>query len=111
MCSPEIGGGCNIVRKGGAVSHGDRKHRRKRPAKAVSRPGRSTSLSHPDTASLLAAVADALNAVENAGIGVRLAHGAVITEHGYVFPVGPDDAPWAVRTRTLTPFPVPEGED
>ena len=93
------------------MSHGDRKHRRKRPAKAIRRPGRSTSLSHPDTASLLAAVADALNAAENAGMSVKLAHGAVITEHGYVFPVGPDDAPWAVRTRALTPFPVTGEED
>lgn len=91
------------------MSHGDRRHRRKRPAKAVSRPGRSTS--HPDTASLLAAVADALNAAENAGIGVRLAHDAVMTDYGYVFPVGPDDAPWAVRTRALTPFPVSGEED
>ena len=93
------------------MSHGDRKHRRKRPAKAVRRPGRSSSLSRPDTASLLAAVADALNAAENAGIRVRLAHGAVMTEHGYVFPVGPDDAPWAVRTRALTEFPVSGDED
>jgi hypothetical protein len=87
------------------VSHGDRRHRRKRPAKAVSRPGRSSS--HPDAASLLAAVAAALNACESAGIDLKLAHGAVITEAGYVFALGPDSAPYVVRTRLLTEFPEP----
>lgn len=85
------------------------KGRRKAPAKAVERP----SAARPESraASLLAAVAGALNACESAGITVKLAHGAVITESGYVFPVGPDDAPWAVRTRMLTKFPVPGGDD
>jgi hypothetical protein len=42
---------------------------------------------------------------------VKLAHGSVITEAGYVFPVGPAGAPWAVRTRMLTEFPVSGDED
>lgn len=84
--------------------------RRKRIAKAV-RHCRDTALRTPDAASLLGAVATALNACESAGIGVKLAHGSVITEAGYVFPVGPDDAPWAVRTRMLTEFPVSGDED
>ena len=83
---------------------------RKRHAKAVRRrplPSRDD----PGAASLLGAVADALNACHRAGIAVELAHGAVICEPGYVLGVGPDDAPWAVRTRALTPFPVTGEED
>ena len=85
------------------------KGRRKAPAKAVERaPAARPASGAP---ALLAAVADALNACEHAGITVKLAHGAVITEAGYVFAVGPGDAPWAVRTRMLTEFPVPDGDD
>lgn len=85
------------------------KDRRKAPAKAVERaPAARSALG---AASLLAVVADALNACESAGITVKLAHGAVITESGYVFAVGPDGSPWAVRTRMLTEFPVPDGDD
>lgn len=94
------------------MSHGQRKRRKrhgKRTAKAVQR--RHPVVSAPSAASLLGAVADALNACESAGISVKLAHGAVITESGYVFGVGPDDAPWAVRTRMLTPFPVADVDD
>jgi hypothetical protein len=98
---------------GGVLSPGERRRRKRhgsKAAKAVSatpryQPGR------PDSALLLGAVCDALNACERAGITVKLAHGSVITEAGYVFPVGPDTAPWAVRTRMLTEFPVSGDED
>jgi hypothetical protein len=83
--------------------------KRKRTAKAVTRSRSSRTDSR--AAALLSAVADSLNACESAGISLKLAHGAVIAEEGYVFAVGPDEAPWAVRTRTLTEFPVPLGED
>lgn len=55
----------------------------------------------PDAPSLLAAIADALNAAERAGIAVDLNHGAVLTTYGYVLPVGDArlGSRWAVRTR------------
>ena len=65
-----------------------------------------------DAARLLASVADALNALENAGITVDLAGGAVMTPRGYVMAVG--DArlghKWQARTRLWTPL-SPEGAD
>lgn len=59
---------------------------------------------------LLSAVADALNACEKAGVIVQLAHGAAITNEGYVLPVGGDGEVsmigdrWVARTRALTEF-------
>lgn len=60
---------------------------------------------------LLACLADALNACEDAGITVKLKHGAVITRFGYVLPVG--DARWGARTLAYSPFGIPgtEGDD
>ena len=55
-----------------------------------------------DPATLLASVAEALNACEAAGITVRLKHGAVITRNGYVLPVG--DGQWGARTLAYSPF-------
>jgi hypothetical protein len=66
---------------------------------------------------LLGRVAAALNDCDRAGIITRLAHGAVITDAGYVFRVAePNELPvagetWVVRTRKLTEFPPPEGDD
>ena len=66
-----------------------------------------------DAARLLSAVADALNALENAGITVDLAGGAVMTERGYVMAVG--DArlghKWQARTRLWTPLPPDDASD
>jgi len=55
----------------------------------------------PDPARLLGAVAEALNALERAGIAADLAHGAVLTTYGYVLPAGDPrlGSRWAVRTR------------
>jgi hypothetical protein len=66
-----------------------------------------------DPARLLAAVADALNACERAGITVTIPGGAVATEHGYVLPVGDPriGSRWAVRTRRWTGFSDREGDD
>lgn len=55
---------------------------------------------------LLTAVADALNALERAGIAVDLEHGAALTTQGYVLPVGDGrlGSRWAVREK------LPAGE-
>ena len=59
-----------------------------------------------DPARLLSAVADALNALENAGITVDLAGGAVMTPRGYVMAVGDPrlGSKWQARTRLWTPL-------
>lgn len=62
----------------------------------------------PDAEALLGAVADALNACQSAGIDVKLKHGAVMTEAGYVLPVRDG---WVARTRTYTEFTPPAGDD
>ena len=77
------------------------------------RPDRLGPLARPpafastsDPARLLCAVADALNALENAGITVDLAGGAVMTERGYVMAVGDGriGCRWQARTRLWTPL-------
>ena len=61
---------------------------------------------------LLAAVAAALNACEGRRITVKLAHGAVLTNAGYVLPVYPEAGKrFAVRTMALTEFSVQAGSD
>jgi hypothetical protein len=66
---------------------------------------------------LLGAVAAALNACDAAGIPVRLAHGAVLTDAGYVLRISPRHEPafagdlWQVRTLGLTEFPAAYGDD
>lgn len=62
----------------------------------------------PDAAVLLAAVADALTACEQAGIKVKLRHGAVDTRHGYVLPA---DGEWVARTRLWSPFSPDSDEE
>jgi hypothetical protein len=63
----------------------------------------------PDPAALLAQVAEALNACEDAGVTVKLKHGAVMTRNGYVLQVG--DGQWGARTRAYSPFGVPADAD
>ena len=60
-----------------------------------------------DATRLLSSVANALNALENAGITVNLAGGAVMTERGYVMAVGDTRLghKWQARTRLWTPLP------
>ncbi len=66
-----------------------------------------------DPARLLSAVADALNACENAGITVDLAGGAVMTPRGYVMAVGDDrlGSRWQARARLWTPLSPPDDGD
>lgn len=61
-----------------------------------------------DAAPLLEAVAVALNACEEAGIAVKLKHGAVYTRHGYVLPAGDR---WVPRTLLWSPFSPGDDED
>ena len=56
----------------------------------------------PDAETLLASVAEALNACDTAGFEVKLKHGAVMTRVGYVLPLG--DGEWAARTLNWSPF-------
>ena len=62
----------------------------------------------PDAHALLSSVAAALTACEAAGIPVKLKHGAVMTDVGYVLPLG--DGQWGARTLVWTEF-SPSGSD
>ena len=65
---------------------------------------------------LLARVARALNDCEAAGLPVQLAHGAVVSDAGYVLRITSPHKPafhgetWQVRSRMLTEFRPPEGD-
>ena len=61
----------------------------------------------PDAGRLLGQLADALNALERAGIIIDAPADAVMTSHGYVLPVGDGrlGARWQARTRLAVPFP------
>jgi hypothetical protein len=65
----------------------------------------------PDAGRLLSLVARALTACETAGITVKLKHGAVWTEYGYVLQVG--EQAWEPRTLAYTEFSSlsPDGDD
>lgn len=63
----------------------------------------------PDPARLLAAAADALTALDQAGLKVRLRHGGIIeTRAGYLVRV---KAGWVARTAEWTEFSEQEGDD
>jgi hypothetical protein len=61
-----------------------------------------------ETARLLGAVAAALSACEEAGLPVKLRHGAVITPAGYVLEAG--GGRWVARTLAWTEFSSLDGE-
>lgn len=90
--------------------HRRRKHPGKRIVRAAAsapgtvRPG-NPGAEH-EGASVLAAIATALEAAEKSGIRPRLRHDAVLTEAGYVLRIG---GQWVVRTRLLTEFPAASG--
>ncbi len=75
--------------------HGVRKRRLKK--------ARRYARSNP--AQLLADVARALNACENAGVSVRFRHGAAWNQHGVILPPV-HGGPWEVRTYVLSPGTV-----
>jgi len=87
------------------------RHPGKKAAKAIAAFPVSGVQSAPGAPELLSAAADALNALDAAGIPVTLAHGAVITDVGYVFALGGEPGPWRVRSRMLAPFPFTPGDD
>ena len=66
-----------------------------------------------DPARLLAAVADALNALERAGIVTEVDHCAVSTRYGYVIPVGDPrlGSRWAYRARIPAEFSAQAGDE
>ena len=74
--------------------------------------GSGVPLIATDTTRLLTTVADALNALENAGITVDLAAGAVMTPRGYVMAIGDGRLGnrWQARTRLWTPL-SPDGSN
>ena len=55
----------------------------------------------PDPPALLKAVADSLTACAEAGLKVKLKHGAVYTPAGYVLPAR---GGWVARTLEYSPF-------
>ena len=69
-------------------------------------------ITETEVQALLSVVAGALNACERARITVKLAHGAVLTNAGYVLPVYPEAGErFAVRTMALTEFSVQAGSE
>jgi hypothetical protein len=68
-----------------------------------------TKRREPPAVSLLKAVADALSACGEAGLAVKLRHGAVITPAGYVLEAG--DGRWVARTLAWNEFSTLADED
>jgi hypothetical protein len=60
-------------------------------------------------AALLGAVAAALSACEDAGLAVRLRHGAVTTPAGYVLEA--EGGRWVARTLAWTEFGTLDGDE
>ena len=58
---------------------------------------------------LLTALAEALNACDDAGLRVRFRHGAVLTQGGFVLPT--EGGPWVARSSVYTEFDVDLDED
>jgi hypothetical protein len=84
--------------------HGASKKRKKAARKRT----RSKS-----TASRLAALADALNACEAAGLRIRFAHGAAFCDQGVVLPPAKKGQGWAARLFRVHPHgrPAAGGDD
>jgi hypothetical protein len=69
-------------------------------------------ITETEVRALLSCVAAALNACERARITVKLAHGAVLSNAGYVLPVHPEAGErYVVRTMALTEFSVQAGSE
>jgi hypothetical protein len=68
----------------------------------------------PDASRLLAAIADAMNAAERAGITIEHPEIALMTSHGDVLPIGDErlGTRWAARAKVLHAMsPAAEGSD
>jgi hypothetical protein len=96
---------------------GHRKGKARRRAKLAVRLARRPGHSPPKQpglppAELLSEIATALNQAEVEGMIIQLAHGAVITDWGYVLRLDTVKGQrWQARTRMLAEFPVPPGDD
>ena len=89
-----------------------RKRRRAKLVKLLAR--RKPPADAPDLppGELLNDIAYAMNMAEVSGAPVELAHGAVITDYGYVFRLGDVYGQrWQARTRVLTEFTPAPGHD
>jgi hypothetical protein len=90
-----------------------KKRRSKRTGKSIARalqaPKRDVRYSEGSSVpALLQRAAGALNYIESASVRVRLAHGALITDYGYVFWV---DGRWVVRDLQLAEPDTMAGDD
>ena len=92
-----MGGDRRRKRRRGKTKNAKRVARALRMPKNVIQPGIPAT-----TPELLQRAAAMLNMIENDGQRVRLAHGALITDHGYVFWI---NGRWQARTLQLTEFP------
>ncbi len=87
------------------MSHG-KKHRKRKRARITAVCTRCLTPQDGSSASLLTALAAALNACEDAGLKVRLWHGGTLrTPGGYVLRL--EDDRWAGRTLNYDPLTVP----
>lgn len=71
--------------------------------------GKKKRLEQAAASKLLTDAAAALNALEAAGMKVKLRHGAIFTTYGYVLPT---ESEWVARTLVYTEFePLDEEDD
>ena len=84
------------------------KHR-KRPRLVVVTCGTCRTNVPSTAAAMLGSAADALNACQAAGLGIRLRHGAIQCAEGLILPL--PDGKWVARTRLYTPFGTSSDEE
>lgn len=85
--------------KASRKKHRQRKHARKAFSTICQKCGAVESAT---PASLLSKLADAMNAINDAGLALRLRHGIVMTRGGYVLPLKSNR--WAARTLNYDTF-------
>ena len=92
------------------MSHG-KKHKKRKRGKIRTVCSRCLTPQDGSSAGLLTQLAAALNACTDAGMKVRLRHGVVMADGGYVLPV--EGGRWIPRTLSYDPLTVPgfTGED
>lgn len=94
------------------VSSRKRKARRAKLVKILARRKPATADPRLPPGELLGDIAYAMNQAEVSGAAIELTHDAVITDYGYVFRLGDEYGErWQARTKVLTEFPVPPGDD
>lgn len=101
------------MRDAAGIRRVSKKHSARRKRKAKSRRHVTcASCAAKAAPGALPALAAALNACADAGIAVKLRHGIVISEQGYVIDM--PDGKWEARTRRWAPYAVtaddPDGD-